>query len=130
MENSRYKNLIKQGEAFEKAGDLEKSLECYSKAFDCLIAAAKVFAESSFPGGLEAILGKGRAPEEYMQKFSEFLKRDKNACIISNNMGVLFAKIGDNASARVFFEQSIDLTPKGVIYNDPHVGLQVLENKK
>jgi hypothetical protein len=43
-------------------------------------------------------------------------------------MGVIFAKMGNKVSAKTFFEQAIDLTSDGAIYDDPHIGLQTLES--
>jgi tetratricopeptide (TPR) repeat protein len=118
--------LIKTGENFAAAGNLEKALECYSQVLDCLVAGAKAHAEISENISMAAVFGKAMVSETYLQKFNEYLKKDQIASIVSNNMAVIFAKMGDKVSARAFFEQAIDLIPDGVVYDDPHIGLQTL----
>ena len=121
--------LIKAGENFAAAGQLEKALDCYSQTLDHLVALAKISAEKSEGASMNAIFGSAQVSENYLQKFNEYLRKDQVASIISNNMAVIFAKMGNKESARAFFEQAIDLTPKGVDYQDPHIGLQVLASR-
>jgi tetratricopeptide (TPR) repeat protein len=133
MENQQFsKNkqdkMIKSGEDLAASDQLEKALDCYSQALDCLVAAAKEYAEKSEKMAMEAVFGSAMVSEVYLEKFNEYLKKDQVASIVSNNMGVIFAKIGNKESAKAFFEQAIDLTPKGVDYQDPHIGLQILES--
>ena len=65
----------------------------------------------------------------YLVRFNEYLKRDKSAYVISNSMALMFARMGNYSSAKIFFEQAIDLTPPGLVYNDPHIGLESVKNK-
>ena len=123
---SKQDELIKAGESFARADNLEKALDCYSQALDCLVAAAKAYAQNSEPQTMRAVFGSGKLSEIYLQKFNEYLKKDQVASIISNNMGVIFARMGNKVSAKTFFEQAIDLTPDGITYDDPHIGLQTL----
>lgn len=119
--------MARAGEKLARAGELQKALDCYSQALDCLVAEAKTHAEKFEPQTASAVLGTAQVSEFYLQKFTEYLKKDQAASIISNNMAVIFAKMGNRESAKSFFEQAIDLTPKGVDYQDPQIGLQLIE---
>lgn len=103
----------------------KESLESYNEAFDLLVKEAAEHAKKSCPV-FESNEEKEISPK-YLKMFNDYLKKDKRACIISNNMGVLFAQMGEKASAKIFFEQAIDLTPEGEKYDDPYIGLEVLD---
>lgn len=100
-------------------------LKRYSEALDLLVAEAAEYAKGSEAMFTDA--EKKKVSKKYLEKFNEYLKKDKRACVISNNMGLLFAQTGEKASAKIFFEQAIDLTPKGEKYDDPYIGLEVLK---
>jgi tetratricopeptide (TPR) repeat protein len=122
------KNILDQAYCLKNDGKNEDSLKMYSEAFDVLVAEASEYAK-----GLEEMFEdaeKKTVSKKYLEKFNEYLKKDKRACVISNNMGVLFARTGEKASAKIFFEQAIDLTPKGEKYDDPYIGLEVLNSKE
>jgi len=127
MENKQIEKLINCGNDFEKAGDFEKAMEAYTRALDILVAFAKTQTEVAEPFIVSAIMGSGRVSQDFLKKFNDFLKKDQTAAIVSNCMAMLFAKMGDMASARDFFEQAIDLTSNGVAYNDPYIGLEMLK---
>jgi len=129
MENETEKinELMREGEMAQRNEDLGKSLGYYSKAMDVLVARAKAYAQKAEPAVMEAIVGSGVVSAQYLSKFNEYLKKDHTAAIVSNNMAMLFAKMGNKASARDFFEQAIDLTPSGAAYDDPHIGLEMLK---
>lgn len=118
------KEILDRAYRLKNDGNNEDSLKLYSEAFDLLVAEAAEYAK-----GLEAIFEDGQkktVSKKYLEKFNEYLKKDKQACVISNNMGVLFAQTGEKATAKSFFEQAIDLTPEGEKYDDPFIGLEVL----
>lgn len=121
------KNILEKAYCLKNDGNNEDSLKLYSEAFDILVAEAAEYAK-----GLEEVFEdseKKTVSKKYLEKFNEYLKKDKRACVISNNMGVLFAKTGEKASAKCFFEQAIDLTPGGEKYDDPYIGLEVLNSQ-
>lgn len=130
MDNEKINRLIDQASTFEKAGELASALEVYSKTLDFLVEQAKEYAQLASPAVIEAIVGTGSISMEYLSKFNEYLKKDKTAALVSNNMALVFAKMGNKESARAFFEQAIDLTPKGECYDAPHIGLEMLKNLK
>jgi tetratricopeptide (TPR) repeat protein len=127
-DNEKLEDLLREGEQAQKFDQLEKSLGYYSEALDLLIGRAKDYAQKAEPAAMEAILGSGAMSTQYISKFNEYLKKDQTAAIVSNNMAVLFAKMGNKSSAAPFFEQAIDLTPEGVTYDAPHAGLEMLKN--
>jgi Tfp pilus assembly protein PilF len=128
QDNQNPKQSIARAENFEREGDLEKALDAYSRALDVLVARAQEFAERSEPAVIDAVVGKGVLPQQYLVKFNDHLKKDNAAAAVSNAMGMIFAKMGNKASARAFFEQAIDLTPPGETYDDPHIGMEMLKN--
>ncbi|MCU0652631.1 MAG: hypothetical protein MUD10_00015 [Candidatus Pacebacteria bacterium] len=127
-ENKNSKLLMEEAARFEQAGELEKSLNAYSRALDVLVDEARAAAEKSEPAVADAIVGKGVISEQYLAKFNNYLKKDYRAAAVSNAMGMIFAKMGNKPSARDFFEQAIDLTPPGEVYDDPHIGMEMLKN--
>jgi tetratricopeptide (TPR) repeat protein len=121
------KDILEQAYCLKNDGKNEDSLKMYSEAFDILVSEATEYAK-----GLEELFEdaeKKTVSKNYLKKFNEYLKKDSRACIISNNMGVLFAQAGEAASAKIFFEQAIDLTPEGERYDDPYIGLEVLKSR-
>ena len=127
MKNKQIEKLINCGNDFEKAGDFEKAMEAYTRAMDILVDIAKSQAQIADPLMVSAVMGSGIVSQDFLKKFNDCLKRNQTAAIVSNSMAMIFAKMGDMASARDFFEQAIDLTPNGVAYNDPYIGLEMLK---
>ncbi len=125
--DEKLKQLVGEAEGFHKKGENEKALEKYSAALDVLVARAQAQAGKAEPAMLAEVMGSGAMSQEYLKKFNGYLKKDQTAAVISNNMAALFAQLGDKASAQAFFEQAIDLTPDGVCYDDPHIGLEMLK---
>jgi tetratricopeptide (TPR) repeat protein len=122
------KEKLEKANCLKNDGKLKGSLELYNEAFNLLVEEARNYAsktEKVFQSEEKNEISPG-----YLKKFNEYLKKDRQACAISNNMGVLFAQMGEKASAKVFFEQAIDLTPKGEKYDDPFIGLEVLKSKQ
>ncbi|MFZ3074048.1 MAG: hypothetical protein WA093_02880 [Minisyncoccales bacterium] len=127
-DNIQMNKIIREAENFEKAGELGNALEYYSRALDVLVLAAKDYAEISEEGQISAVMGTGQISAQYMARFNDYLKKDKTAAVVSNRMGLVFARMENKASARAFFEQAIDLTPGYLEYNDPHIGLEMIDN--
>lgn len=110
----------------KKQGKLKDALDLYMSLYDELIKEAAEYA-GSIPG-TEITDGKTvTMMPSFMTEAEKFLKREKLACTILNNMGVIYAEVGDKESARNCFEQSIELTPDGVDYPNPKIGLKELD---
>lgn len=122
---------MNQQEKFNKAWELKKqgklkdALGLYMSLYDELIKEASEHV-GNIPG-TEITEGKTvTMMPSFMPEAEKFLKRDKLACTILNNMGVIYAEAGDKESAKNCFEQSIELTPEGVDYPNPKTGLKEL----
>ncbi len=61
------------------------------------------------------------------EECEKYLKRDKVAAVISNNIGVIFAELGDYKNAEKFFNQAIKLAPDEVDYKEPQKNLEELK---
>lgn len=110
-------------------GRMEEALKIYSKAFDVLNKEAMDYARSS----KSAVQDEGNTRKllpKYFEKAKEYHKRNDASCKISNNMGVIFAEIGDIEAARRMFEQAIEFTPDGMDYPEPKIGLRELDKKR
>ncbi len=124
--------MLEKAFNLKNAGRLEESLDLYNTAFNALVKDAEAYAKN-----LEEVFcpeNGGNCDKKisakYLAKFKEHLKKDKCACVVSNNMAVIFAQMGEMASAKIFFEQAIDLTPEGEKYDDPFIGLEVLNGMR
>ena len=119
--------IISMAAAYGREGDFGKAIDRFSRALDIIVVRAKEYAQKNGPMAVDPESGVDPA---YMARFHEYLKRDKIASVVSNDMALIFARMGNCSSARIFFEQAIDLTPVGVAYDDPHVGLEMLKKIK
>ena len=119
--------IISEAAVYGREGDFGKAIYRFSRALDIVVARAKEYAQKDETAAVDPESGIDPA---YMARFCEYLKRDKTASVVSNDMALLFARMGNCSSARIFFEQAIDLTPAGVVYDDPHVGLEMLKKIK
>ncbi len=61
------------------------------------------------------------------EECEKYLKRDEVAAVISNNIGVIFAELGDYKNAEKFFNQAIELAPDEVDYKEPQKNLEGLK---
>lgn len=123
-------------ELLNKASDLKKSgkhaeaFKMYSAAFDILVKEANAYAGSFKNTGYETIEEGKRTWTDtpaFFDKAKEYMKRDKNAAVISNNMGVILAGLGDLNNAKEWFRQAMGLTPDHMDYPDPQINLKNLE---
>ena len=123
--NLELQKIIDEAMALGHEGDLGKAIRRLSGALDILVAGAKSYAQKCEP-----VSENDRGvSDQYLIKFNEYLKKDKTACVLSNAMALMFAKNGNVSSAVIFFEQAIDLTPAGMVYDDPHIGLEMLKGE-
>lgn len=121
--------LLNRAWDLKKNGEKLEALKLYNQAFDILSKEAQRFAHDS-GGTYEDAEENGDKVRKILPKFfdkaKEYLKRDKVAAVISNNMGTIFAELGDNEGAKKMFEQAIELTPDREDYTDPKIGLAEL----
>ena len=121
--------LFNQAWELKKTGNLMEALKLYSKLFEILTAQATDHAHAqsgSFIDKMENGKKIRIISPKMFNETSNYLKKDKVAATISNNMAVIFAELGDFEAAKKFFEQAIELTPVDIDYPDPKIGLQEL----
>ena len=108
--------FIKQAMEHKKNNNLVDAISAYSEAMDYLIMEARNFAQKKV-GYIDE--GEKRTiTQEYFDAVKSYLRRDKNASHISNNMGVLYARLDDFENAKKLFEEAIDSYPEGEIYQE------------
>lgn len=123
--------LLSKASSLKKEGKLADAFKTYSEAFDVLVQEANVYA-TNFNLGHESIEDGERIWVEspaHFEKAEEYMKRDKTAAVISNNMAVILAELGDAKGAKKWFEQAIELTPDKMDYPDPVINLKNIEDK-
>ncbi|MFA6534267.1 MAG: hypothetical protein WCT37_03780 [Patescibacteria group bacterium] len=118
--------LVNKAQELKEKGDLNGALACYSDTFDLMIKEADEYARKQ--EGSIVDVGKVRTiTPKFFEESKKYLKQDMTVAIISNNMGTLFARLGDEENARKMFEQAIDFTPDNREYFDPKIGLRELK---
>lgn len=122
--------LLNRAWELKKSGERLEALKLYSQSFDILSKEAQKYAHNS-EGTYEDIEENGenvrKISTKFFDKAKEYLKRDKVAAVISNNMGTILAELSDYEGAKKMFEQAIELTPDNMEYPDPKIGLGELE---
>ena len=120
MENIQ--ELVNKAQELKESGNFEAALACYSDTFDLLIKESNEYARNQ-EGSIIDVGNLRTITTKLFEESRMYLKRDMTAAIISNNMGSLYARLGDIDNAKKMFEQAIDLTPDDKEYSDPKVGL-------
>lgn len=100
----------------KKQGNFEEAMSLYSELYEQLIK-----------DGFERTGGVTDSEKGDQERINSYLKGDKLACTILNNMAVILAEAGNKNAARNYFELSIKLTPENFDYQDPIIGLKELE---
>ncbi len=122
--------ILNKARELKKKGEKVEALKLYSQAFDILSKEAQEYAHNS-KESYEDIEENGesirRILPEWFDKAKEYLKRDKTAAVISNNMATILGELGDYEGARKMFEQAVELTPDGENYPNPRLGLEELK---
>lgn len=122
--------LLDDAWIIKKDGNLTEALKLYNQAFDILIEEARAYARKSGQTIVD-FEENGKQIRQilpaHFDKSKEYLKQDKVAAVISNNMGTVWAELGEFETAKKFFNQAIELTPDGMVYQDPHIALEELK---
>jgi len=126
------KLFMDKQEIFNKAWRLKKegkysdALALYNELYEQLIKEASDYARG-FEGSVVDEDKIRKLMPQLFRKVDEYLKKDNLACTILNNMGVIYAENGNTETAKKYFEESIRLTPDGIDYPNPKIGLKELE---
>lgn len=117
--------FINQAIEHKKNNRFHEAISSYSEAFDYLIMEARNFAQKTV-----GYIDKGKTRTifpEYFDAVRSYFRRDKNASHISNNMGVLYARLNDLKSARKLFKQAIEFYPKNEVYKEAIKNLEEIK---
>lgn len=118
--------LLNQAWEEKKEGKFTESLALYDQVYGELVKEATEHARAQ-QGTTEDEGDTRKILPKYFEEADNYLRRDNVVCTILNNMGVIFAELGDKDAARKHFEESIKYTPQGMEYENPKVGLKSLE---
>ena len=117
--------LLEKALQLEQQGQKDEALETISRAFDILIDEAGAYARAEV--GEEKEIDELRALAPTLIEYSTvFLRQNLTASMILNNMGLLFAELGQYDAAVQKFEESVRLTPANIEYDDPSDNLQAV----
>ncbi len=125
MDDQKMQKILNDARAYKKEGKFTKALELYDEVYNHLIKEAADYARSFEGPGIDNGDTRKVMPQ-FFNKADEYLKRDNRACTILNNMGVIFAEIGDKETAKKYFNESIKYIPDGLNYQNPHTSLENL----
>lgn len=116
------------GLTYRKIGNFRKALEWYSRAAETIVATVsdKVHREREKCFREEIIDGKKTLVilPYTLEKTHEMLRSDPTYAIVKNNIGVCLIELGETASAREQFTESIEFIPDGYKYLDPYRNLE------
>src|SRR3989338_3674805 len=109
----KIQDIVYVAKQLKLEGRLDEALKAYSEAFDLLVKEAHEYARVH-EGAVVGIEATRKITPVLFEKAKQYLKQDKIAAVISNNMGVIFAQQENFDSAKKFFEQAIELTPNNL----------------
>ena len=125
---SAYNSL---GFTYKKMGQYTLALDWYRKAEEVRINVAidevlkerdKCFSEEIDEHGKSCLVPL----PYYFEKTRSILMSDPFYATIKNNMGVCFMELGFSEKARSLFQESIEFTPDGYEFQDPHSHIRFL----
>ena len=126
MRDEELQQLLNDAANARKQGDIPTSARLYNQAYEALVSEAAEYARNQ-PEAVSDEDDVRRVLPAYFAHADAYLKRDKLACTIANNLGVAFADMGDLINAREMFVEAIRLTPEGIEYQEPCTNLTNIE---
>lgn len=118
-------SLIEIAVELKKHDQKEEALSAYSKAFDALVDESGIYARGKVGDSIALEDLRLKTPE--LIKYSkEYLKQDIMASSILNEMGLLFANLGEYENAKQKYNEAIELIPSDVVFDDPSTNLAEL----
>ena len=120
--------LINKAWELKKQGNLAGALSAYDSIYDMLISEANKYARNV--EGAFVDIGKTRSiAPKFFNESKNYLKRERVACVVANNMGTIFVELGNFEKAKKMFGDAIEFTPDDFSYKDPHIALEQLNKK-
>lgn len=120
--------MLKEADHYNLSGKKQEALERYSDTFNLLAAEAAEFAR--LESGVSTDEDAMRAMTPLLLGYAkEYLVRDLTVATILNTMGVLFEELGEFDNAKQKFQESIDYTPVGMLYDEPAEHLDQLSSR-
>lgn len=126
MQDQELQQLINDAVSARKQKNFTLAAKLYDQAFDALIKEATEYARKQS----DTVIDEGTASKilpAYFAYADGYLKRDKIACTVANNLGVALADMGDKTNARKMLLEAIRLTPEGFDYQEPYINLKSIE---
>ncbi len=120
--------LVEYAQTLQDKGQIEESLEQFSKAFDVLIDQAGAYAREQEADVTDMQELRAMAPKLF-EHSRVFLKQNLMAAYILNAMGVLFGELKDYDNAQQKFNEAITYIPDAMDYSDPADNLERITNE-
>ncbi len=118
-------HLVDIAAQLKRQGQAQEALEAYSKAFDALVDESGVYARNKVGADIAVEDLRSKAPE--LIEYSKiYLKQDVAAASILNEMGNLFAALGEYDNAKQKYNEAIELIPNDVAFDEPMNNLGLL----
>jgi len=117
---------INKAVALKKQGKLVEALGVYDDVYNILVKEATKHANGIEGSTIDAGKASTIMPK-FFKEADKYLKKDRTACVVANNMGTIFAELGDFENAKKMFNDAINLTPNDFDYKDPHIALEQLK---
>lgn len=110
MRDEDLQQLLNDAANARKQGDIPTSARLYNQAYEALVSEAADYARNQ-PEAISDVGNERIVLTAYFTHADAYLKRDKLACAVANNLGVAFADMGDLINARkMFIEEVIDIS--------------------
>jgi tetratricopeptide (TPR) repeat protein len=114
--------LVNKAQELKNEERLVEAAHCYKDILDLLSKEATEHARSVEGTRVDEDTTRKIMPS-YFIEVQKYLKRDRIYALVANNLGVIYARLGDSESAKKLFEEAIELTPDGDKYEDPKTNL-------
>jgi|SRR3989338_2322974 len=118
--------LINKAQELKQESDLQSALMCCEDTFKLLKEEANQHSRN-LEGSVIDIGNLRFATLQLFEEKEKYLKRNKDAATVLNNMGEILVELGKIKEAREKLERAITLTPEGMNYPDPKIVLEKLK---
>lgn len=117
------------GMTYKKLGKLLNAQHWYDEGLQCLVRLASAQARRENPSVASRTVGNSVFfNPQLLEESHKILKSTPQYTIMSNNLGVCLAELGDIEGAKNAYRESIEFTPEGYDYPFPIINLSQLED--